>query len=167
LDLKFPEPEKGDLAEVVSALETGLGLWKKGERLDAIRWLQKAALKASQCGQMRRAGVLAGAAGQLNSQLKGIPMASPDRKTQAHFDSDFSDTTIVDRAPQPVAVPGAPLAAPKQPRQSLRVAVERSKTEPDVLLVKVLEDGQSTPPGAHEALLVALEAGADLLKPKK
>ena len=51
-------------------------------------------------------------------------------------------------------------------RQALRVAVTPSD-ERGLLLARVLAENEPTPAGAHEAMLVALEAGAHLLSKKR
>ena len=50
-----------------------------------------------------------------------------------------------------------------RPRQALRVAVTPSSRDKGWLLVRPLGESEVAPDGAHEALLVALEAGAHLL----
>lgn len=45
-------------------------------------------------------------------------------------------------------------------RQAARVSVERSASDPGLLLVRVLEEGKAPEPGCTEALLVSLDAGA-------
>ncbi len=52
-------------------------------------------------------------------------------------------------------------------RQTLRVAVEPSSDDPKLLLVRPLAEDEPAPPGAHEALLTALEPGAHLLAKKR
>jgi hypothetical protein len=47
-------------------------------------------------------------------------------------------------------------------RQAARVSVEKSKTEPGLYLVRVLDEGRSADPGRSEALLVSLDPGVGL-----
>lgn len=60
------------------------------------------------------------------------------------------------------SVAPAPAATTAKSRQTLRVSVQPSNEEKGLLLVRVLEEGEAAPKGAHEALLVGLEAGAQL-----
>ena len=52
-------------------------------------------------------------------------------------------------------------------RQTLRVAVEPSPDDRNLLLVRPLAEDDPLPAGAHEALLVALEPGAHLMSKKR
>jgi hypothetical protein len=70
----------------------------------------------------------------------------------------------VTAAARKVSTSTAP-AAPRG-RQARRVAVRPSSDEKGLLLVRVLEEGQSVPSDAHEALLVGLESGATITSRK-
>lgn len=61
----------------------------------------------------------------------------------------------------------APAASAIRQRQALRVAVEPSSTEKNLLLVRPLAEDEPVPAGAHEAILTALEPGAHLLSKKR
>ncbi len=50
-----------------------------------------------------------------------------------------------------------------RPRQALRVSVTPSSDDRGLLLVRVLEEHETAPEGAHEAMLVAFEPGAHLM----
>ena len=164
---EYPGAEAGDPDEVVLALETGRALWSKGDLRDAVRWLRRAAEKAVRVGHNARGAFLARAAAELSTHLTvpPTPPPLPVSRPITNLDSDFTDTTIVDRPPiSGVAgmVQRAVSSSRARSRQGLRVAVQPSLEEPDVLLIKVLEEDQAPPPGSHEDMLVALEPGVDL-----
>jgi hypothetical protein len=52
-------------------------------------------------------------------------------------------------------------------RHALRVAVEPSPDDRNLLLVRPLAEDEPVPQGMHEALLTALEPGAHLLTRKR
>ncbi|MBE7485720.1 MAG: hypothetical protein HS104_37835 [Polyangiaceae bacterium] len=54
-----------------------------------------------------------------------------------------------------------------RPRQALRVAVTPSADDKTLMLVRALADDEPLPPGAHEALLTALESGVHLTSKKR
>jgi hypothetical protein len=159
----YPAALADDPEEVSLALESGTVLWHKGERAQALRWLQRATLAATKANLNQRAGVLAQATAEL-SGLLGEPRAASASTASARHNSssglDFSDTTIVDH---PAA--GTPTDAPKV-RYAVRVAVEGTRT-PNVLSVRVLGEAEALPKGAHLCLLVPLEPEVDLTRPKK
>ena len=61
----------------------------------------------------------------------------------------------------------APSALALRPRQALRVAVEPSPDDKNLLLVRPLAEGEPVPEHMHEAVLTALEAGAHLISRKR
>jgi hypothetical protein len=65
--LQFPEPEASDADDVVLALETAGALWKRGDALEGIRWLRRAAEAAEEAGDDLRAVALARAAADFTS----------------------------------------------------------------------------------------------------
>jgi hypothetical protein len=118
------------------------------------------------------------------------PVPRDEAAALAPFD-DFNDQTIVDspailaarampsgtvaiderkpRPSKPPAAPPRPAAAAKLPvaplpRTALRVAVARSKDSDRVLVVNVLDEGASVPPGTSEALLVLLDPNSALAR---
>ncbi|HEU5076306.1 MAG TPA: hypothetical protein VFU02_19065 [Polyangiaceae bacterium] len=60
------------------------------------------------------------------------------------------------------SAPAAPAPAVARPsvRQAVRVSVERSSSDPGLLLVRVLEEGKAPDAGCTEALLVSVDANA-------
>jgi hypothetical protein len=62
----------------------------------------------------------------------------------------------------PTLPPASPSPAGLQTYQAIRVAITNSHDTPGVLTATILAPGQQLPPGAKEALCVALEAGVDL-----
>ena len=77
----------------------------------------------------------------------------------------------VPKNPPPSSRPRPPSAAPPaiqlRPRQALRVAVEPSANDKNLLLVRPLAEDEPVPPNAHEAILTALEPGQHLLSRKR
>jgi len=166
---EYPASEPGDPDEVVLALETGRALWSKGDLRDAIRWLQKAAMKSLQVGNHVRAVVLTRTAAEFGSSLTIRPSPPIGQASSSDADGEYADKTIVDRLSD-VATrqkPAAP-ASSGSARSALRVAVTPAAAgDPRSLVVRVLADGQSAPADAHEAMLVPMAPGTDFFKPKR
>jgi len=166
----YPEVEVEDPEAVSAALISGATSWKEGNEREALRWLQRATLAATRANLTKRAGVLAQTVASLSTALGGqllkVPQLSKQGPTGATLDTDFSDTTVVDGSPETIPITKAKLvnASLQKPRQALRVAVEPAPGEPNVLRIQILEDGRAPAPGAHEAFLVPVEAGADFTR---
>jgi hypothetical protein len=202
----LPEVEPHDPEPVAVAIETARALFRTGERLDALRWLRRAAERAEEAGDDTRAVSLARSAADLSTALQSsVPPASrrDEASALAPYD-DFSDKTVVDAPaataivrealqsgvqineasestapprsvtmPSPAPFPRTTLkaqaeAAPQKPavapRQALRVAVARDPENAGALLVRVLPEGATVPPGSEEALLVALDPKSKLFQ---
>lgn len=103
--LDLPEVEPQDPESVAVAIETARALFRTGERMDALRWLRRAAERAEEAGDDLRALNLARCAADLSTELQSsVPPAPPTSRqgeavALAPYD-DFSDKTVVD-------VPGA------------------------------------------------------------
>jgi hypothetical protein len=169
----FPAPKPGDSDEVQLALETASALWSKGDAREALRWLRRAAETAGDAGDDLRAVGLARAAADLSAELQIPPSIPPPgmsrpiaaRPAIAPTDDsgEVAEKTVpgMSSAMEPSPAPTAAIHGGR-PRQALRVSVLPSDAEKGLLLVRVLGEGEHPPPGAHEALLVAVEAGAHL-----
>ena len=100
----LPEVEPTDPEHVAVAIETARALFRTGERLDALRWLRRAAERAEEAGDDLRAVNLARRAADLSTELQSMP--PPSRRDEAAalapYD-DFSDKTVVD-APAATAI---------------------------------------------------------------
>ena len=100
----LPEVEPHDPEAVAVAIETARALFRTGERLDALRWLRRAAERAEEAGDDARAVTLARSAADLSTVLQSS--APPSRRDEASalapYD-DFSDKTVVD-APAATAI---------------------------------------------------------------
>ncbi len=98
LSPNLPRPEAGDAAEVALALETARALWSKGQGLESVRWIQRAAENAASNGNDLRAVSLARAAADLRAEVS-VASEPPGRMNEAAaltpYD-DFSESTIVD-----------------------------------------------------------------------
>ncbi len=193
LSPNLPRAEAGDAAEVALALETARALWTKGQGLESVRWIQRAAENAESTGDDLRAVSLARAAADLRAEVSvgsEPPGAMNEAAALTPYD-DFSESTIVDspatslaraslqsgvqiaEAASPptkssvVLVP-SPLTPPVAPsrvaqHQAVRVAVLSGDPTTRQLSVQVLGEGELAPPGYTEALLVSLDPQRKLL----
>ncbi len=192
LSPNLPRAEAGDPAEVALALETARALWTKGQGLESVRWIQRAAENAESTGDDLRALSLARAAADLRAEVSVAsepPGAMNEAAALTPYD-DFSESTIVDSPATSLAraslqsgvqiaeaaspptkssvmlVPG-PLAASVAPsgvaqHQAVRVAVLGGDPTTRQLSVQVLAEGEAAPPGCSEAMLVSLDPLAKL-----
>jgi hypothetical protein len=67
---RIPESVAGDSSDVAVVLEVASALWDKGEGEEAIRWLRRAVASASDADDAVRAAGLAGAAADLEEEMK-------------------------------------------------------------------------------------------------
>ena len=155
----FPAPSAGDAEQVSVALETASALWGKGDVREALRWLRRAAETAGELGDDQRAVGLARAAAELTAELQIPPSIPPPGLPRIEPSAPYS-------APAPTQPAHSPALAAR-PRQALRVAVVPSDSDKNLLLARVLVEGEALPAGAHEALLVALEPDAHLLSKRR
>jgi hypothetical protein len=100
----LPEVEPHDPEPVAVAIETARALFRTGDRLDALRWLRRAAERAEEAGDDMRAVNLARRAADLSTELQSIvpPSRRDEAAALAPYD-DFSDKTVVD-APAATAI---------------------------------------------------------------
>jgi hypothetical protein len=179
-DETFPQVEPDDADEVVLALKTGGSLWASGEKTEAIRWLRKAQEAADEAGNDMRSLALARAAADLTEaakqaeappgsesksngtrpQLTKPPKPPPNPKTRletpsAKSSAERNATEASDPSPQ--VEPDGPMLS-----QALRVCVKRSVRDDELLVARLLEDGE-VPVGYHEALVVLTDPTEDLL----
>jgi len=193
LSPNLPHTEAGDAAEVALALETARALWSKGQSLESVRWIQRAAENAESTGNDLRAVSLARAAADLRAEVS-VGSEPPGRMNEAAaltpYD-DFSEQTIVDSPATSLAraslqsgvqiaevgapvtqssvvlvpSPSAPAVAPGKvaQHQAVRVAVLNGEAATRQLSVRVLAEGEAAPPGYAEAMLVSLDPRRKLL----
>jgi len=100
----IPRPAPGDSVDMRWALSTADSLWSKGDRTDAIRWLQRAAQAASDAELDSRALELAKVAAELSSVLTESQRPPPNSKLPSF---------PVPRPPMPAEF--TPLAPPVTP----------------------------------------------------
>jgi hypothetical protein len=193
LSPNLPRAEVGDAAEVALALETARALWTKGQGLESVRWIQRAAENAESTGDDLRAVSLARAAADLRAEVSigsEPPGAMNEAAALTPYD-DFSESTIVDSpatslaraslqsgvqiaevvsapAKSSVMVVPSPLTPPVgvgrvAQHQAVRVAVLSGDPTTRQLSVRVLGEGESAPPGYTEAMLVSLDPQRKLL----
>jgi hypothetical protein len=100
----LPEVEPRDPESVAVAIETARALFRTGDRLDALRWLRRAAERAEEAGDDLRAVNLARRAADLSTELQSTqpPSRRDEAVALAPYD-DFSDKTVVD-APAATAI---------------------------------------------------------------
>lgn len=94
----LPAAEAEDAADVALALETARSLWAKGQGLESVRWIQRAAQGAESAGNDLRAVSLARAAADLRAEVSVAsepPGAMNEGVALMPYD-DFSEQTIVD-----------------------------------------------------------------------
>ena len=99
-----PTAKKDDAEDVSWALSTAEAMWNRGDHVDAVKWIRRAAEAASEAELDDRALELASAAADLASQVGPIPQTAP---------------------PPPVARPSAP-----PPRQSVQPPPPSRPTSP-------------------------------------
>jgi hypothetical protein len=101
----LPEVEPRDPEAVAVAIQTARALFRTGDRLDALRWLRRAAERAEEAGDDTRAVKLARSAADLSTELqsKPPPPSHPDEAAALASYDDFSDKTVVD-APTATAI---------------------------------------------------------------
>ena len=199
LSPNLPQTEAGDAQDVALALETARALWSKGQGLESVRWIQRAAENAESSGNDLRAVALARAAADLRAEVNvgsEPPGALNEAAALTPYD-DFSESTIVDSpatslaraalqggvhiaeaapspspspppltrlaATEPAVEPAPPTLRRVASHQAVRVAVVSSDAATRQISLRVLGEAEQAPPGATEALLVALDPGQKLL----
>ena len=95
----LPAVEPRDPEPVAVAIETAGALFRSGERLEALRWLRRAAERAEESGDDVRAVHLARSAADLSTALQSVPPVASRRDDESVAlspEDDFSDKTVVD-----------------------------------------------------------------------
>jgi hypothetical protein len=157
-----PAPEPTDSDDVALALETARALEAQGESGEAARWLRRAADQADQEGNDLRVVTLARAAADLTSPTSGSmprsiqppppkppPWSAPPPRASAPPGTPPPPPARTSALPPASARPSAP-AVPTV----VRVAVERSATDPRLFLARQLDSHEGVPARAVEARLV-------------
>jgi hypothetical protein len=117
----LPEVEPRDPEAVAVAIETARALFRTGERLDALRWLRRAAERAEEAGDDVRSVSLARSAADLSTELQSMPpppvasapppavASAPPPTSRRHDEAaalapydDFADKTAVDVLAPPI-----------------------------------------------------------------
>lgn len=157
LSPNMPRAEAGDVPEVELALETARALWLKGQSLESVRWIQRAAENAESAGNDLRALALARAAADLRAEVNVAsepPGAMNEAAALTPYD-DFTEQTIVDSPATSLAraslQSGVQIAEvlPAPPTQS-SVVVVPSPLTPPVTTQRVAH---------HQAVRVAVLSG--------
>gem|GEM_PF-1114117 len=105
----LPEVEAADPEPVAVAIETARALFRSDERLEALRWLRRAAERAEESGDDLRALNLARSAADLSTALQSLP---PPPTSPASVPPPAAPPL----APAPVQRVSAPPPAPPAPR---------------------------------------------------
>lgn len=145
-----PAIEPSDPDDVLWALETAHAVWGRGDVREALQWVRRAAESAAEAGADARSLDLAKQAAELRTLLD-VPPTIPPPALEV-----------------PVSVPSSP--APQAPatgrrrvrNHAVRVAVCLSFEHDGALVAVPIAEGQTAPPGSHEALLVAVDPSVDL-----
>lgn len=96
----IPPAKNTDVEDVVWGLQTAEALWKRGERIDAIVWLRRAAQAAGEIPDDDRALELARAAAELSDWMATLPIGAsqppPPMQTQkqAAYDAHNASTFV-------------------------------------------------------------------------
>ena len=158
----LPEVEPRDPEPVAVAIETARALFRTGERLDALRWLRRAAERAEEAGDDVRSVSLARSAADLSTELQSMappavasappPAATAAPPTSRRNDEaaalapydDFSDKTVVDATAPPVV------------REALQSGVhitELPESHPSPRSVTMPSPSSSIPVGAENPIV--------------
>lgn len=169
----FPRPEPGDPEELSWALQTAHNMWSQGDAREAVRWLQRAALTATEIGMHHRGQSIAQLATHLRDTTRSQPPGAPAAPTasqpaqQGAPSNPLARTHVSPAEPdvRPAAPPNVtphpvpePPGAPTAPRQALRVCFSRNHD--GSLSVIPLAEGEPCRVGMAEALLVELQPGS-------
>jgi hypothetical protein len=127
----IPLAKDTDAEDVAWGLQTAEALWKRGERIDAIVWLRRAAQAAGEAADDDRALELARSAAELSDWMATLPTGAsqmpppqapaPTRKPPPHYDPHNASTFVPygddDRGPTPALPPqnASPTYAPQGP----------------------------------------------------
>jgi hypothetical protein len=159
-----------DTNDVVTALDVAGALWEKGDRAEALRWLNRAVEAAGEAGNPARAADLAQAAGMLEAGVEGgvpadatvpppaesVPL-SVAPATAAPGQEPWPDSSR--RVLAPAAVPADAVAdAHSRTEGWLRVSVKTSVRDPKLLVLRPLADGEAAPVGTREGFLVLADS---------
>ena len=181
---ELPEVEPRDPEAVAVAIETARALFRTGERLDALRWLRRAAERAEESGDDLRAVHLARSAADLSTALQSVqpppppaptpppppppPVPPPSSRRQdeamalSPYD-DFSDKTQVD-ATAPVVrdalhsgVQITELPVPESQHSPNSVTMPSpSSTEPNATTTQFVPQREVLKPATRVAVRVAV-----------
>lgn len=134
-----PKPLGTDEEDVAWALATAEAMWARGDRLDAIKWIRKAAEAASEADDILRAADLASAAADLANALDPA-LAGPPAGRAALNKTMQSHQSLVPglghgAGQGPAGVPPAK-AAPPVPVRPAPVEVRRPSPATGILSIK-------------------------------
>jgi len=171
-----PSSVAADATDVSTALDVAGALWEKGDRAEAVRWLQRAAEAATAAGNGARASDLAQSADVLQAALEGRSLITPQvpPPPEAILSSIRPTSSASAQEPWPdsseraLAPPAIPADAVPQSHPALggqmRVSVKTSVRDPKLFVVRPLADGEAAPAGALEGFLSLVESPAKASK---
>lgn len=94
------EPQTDDSADVRWALETAVALWSRGDKVQAVSWIQHAAQAATTDGRQERAALLTRAAAELQTRPalpNSLPRVAPPSTTLENTERLESSSTTAER----------------------------------------------------------------------
>lgn len=111
-----PKPLGTDEEDVAWALATAEAMWARGDRLDAVKWIRKAAEAASEADDILRAADLASAAADLANALDPALAGPPPAPNRAALNKTMqSHKSMV--APAAKAAPPVPVRVANEVRR--------------------------------------------------
>src|SRR6202050_882148 len=90
----IPRTLPNDSEDVVWALETADSLWKRGERVDAVVWLKRAAQAAGETDDTKRAASLAKSAAELGDWIASHAMGGEGGAPHGEAKRDSIDALL-------------------------------------------------------------------------
>jgi hypothetical protein len=180
--IDIPQPLSADNETVITALETAALFGAKGDALEAVRWLRRAAESAGEAGDDVRALALSRFAAELNEELSAkhiltTPAPPPEPSVLPPEPSVPQPLPVSGRASYPTPPSSRaghhsttpppssqmPVARSSSGPQATRVAIHRSPSAAGVFEMRVLAEGESALPGDSEAFLVMVDPASTLL----
>lgn len=164
----FPASIAGDPTEVVTAIDVANALWDKGNNSEAIRWLNRAVVAASEAGNSARAADLAQAAGELQALVDvrateaALSVPPPVESTPPSMPPGSAPPP---QEPWPdssrrVQLVRAVSSNPPHAAQDgwMRVSVRTSVRDPKLFVLRPLAEGEPVPTGTREGFLALADS---------
>jgi hypothetical protein len=124
----IPAVRDDDPEDVSWALSTSATQWARGDRVEALKWLRRAAEAASEAEKDSRALELAKAAADLSTPSMPPPSRPPPAVTPKAPPAAPSSRTIVAAMPKPAPSKPPPAAPSKPPQPTVKATPQAKKT---------------------------------------